>query len=71
LRTLRLRPHCEPCAASKGRDHAIIDHEPGEEALCGCPHKVSYAAPGIMRREHHGRVDMDAHSQVRGLFESA
>jgi hypothetical protein len=31
LRTLRLRPHCEPCAASKGRDHAIIDHEPGEE----------------------------------------
>jgi hypothetical protein len=31
LRTLRLRPHCEACAASKGRDHAIIDHEPGEE----------------------------------------
>src|SRR5205814_4579811 len=25
LRSLRLRPHCEPCAASKGRDHAIID----------------------------------------------
>jgi transposase len=31
LRTLRLRPHCEPCAASKGRDHAIIDHPPGVE----------------------------------------
>jgi transposase len=31
LRTLRLRPHCEPCAASRGRDHAIIDHPPGEE----------------------------------------
>jgi hypothetical protein len=31
LRTLRLRPHCEACAASKGRDHAIIDHPPGEE----------------------------------------
>jgi transposase len=31
LRTLKLRPHCEPCAAAKGRDHAIIDHPPGEE----------------------------------------
>jgi hypothetical protein len=31
IRTLRLRPHCEPCAASRGRDHAIIDHPPGEE----------------------------------------
>jgi len=26
-----LRPHCEPCAASKGRDHAIIAHPAGEE----------------------------------------
>lgn len=31
VRTLRLRPHCEPCAASKGRDHAIIAHPAGEE----------------------------------------
>lgn len=31
LRTRRLRPHCEPCAASRGRDHAIIDHPIGEE----------------------------------------
>jgi transposase len=31
VRSLRLRPHCEPCAASKGRDHAIIDHPAGEE----------------------------------------
>jgi hypothetical protein len=30
-RALRLRPHREPCAAAKGRDHAIIDHPPGEE----------------------------------------
>src|SRR2546430_7044640 len=29
LRTLGLRPHCEPCAAAKGRDHAIIDHPAG------------------------------------------
>jgi len=31
LRARRLRPHCEPCAASRGRDHAIIDHPIGEE----------------------------------------
>jgi transposase len=31
LRTHRLRPHCEPCAAAKGRDVAIIAHPPGEE----------------------------------------
>jgi transposase len=31
LRTRRLRPHCEPCRASRGRDHAVIEHPPGEE----------------------------------------
>jgi transposase len=31
LRQRRLRPHCEPCAASRGRDHAIIAHPAGEE----------------------------------------
>ncbi len=31
LRDRSLRPHCEPCAASKGRDHAIIDHPPAAE----------------------------------------
>lgn len=31
LRTRRLRPHCEPCRASRGRDHAIIAHPPGAE----------------------------------------
>jgi hypothetical protein len=31
LRERALRPHCEPCAAARGRDHAIIDHPPGEE----------------------------------------
>jgi transposase len=29
LRAHRL--HCEPCAASRGRDHAIIEHPPGAE----------------------------------------
>jgi transposase len=31
LRAGRLRPHCEPCASSAGRDHAIIEHPPGVE----------------------------------------
>lgn len=31
LRAHRLRPHCEPCSASKGREHAVIEHPPGEE----------------------------------------
>jgi transposase len=31
LRARGLRPHCEPCAASRGRDHAMIEHPPGEE----------------------------------------
>jgi transposase len=26
-----LRPHCEPCQASRGRDVAVIGHPPGEE----------------------------------------
>jgi len=31
MRARALRPHCEPCQASGGRDHAIIDHPPGAE----------------------------------------
>ena len=31
LRARALRPHCEPCQASAGRDHVIIDHPPGTE----------------------------------------
>lgn len=31
LRARALRPHCEPCQASAGRDHAIIEHPPGAE----------------------------------------
>lgn len=31
LRVRALRPHCEPCHASTGRDHAIIAHLPGAE----------------------------------------
>jgi transposase len=31
IRSHRLRPHCEPCHASTGRDAAVITHPPGEE----------------------------------------
>lgn len=31
IRAHRLRPHCEPCQAAKGRDTAIIAHPPGDE----------------------------------------
>ena len=31
LRKYKVRPHCEPCRRSGGRDAAIIDHPPGEE----------------------------------------
>lgn len=31
IRARGLRPHCEPCQASRGRDAAIIAHPPGEE----------------------------------------
>ncbi len=31
LRARALRPHCEPCQASAGHEHAIIDHPSGAE----------------------------------------
>ena len=31
IRTRNLRPHCEPCNATKGRASAVIEHPPGEE----------------------------------------
>lgn len=31
LRAHQIRPHCEPCSSSKGRDHTVIEHPPGEE----------------------------------------
>lgn len=31
LRARKLRPHCEPCAGTKGRPSTVIEHPPGEE----------------------------------------
>ena len=58
LRVRGLRPWCEPCRPAKGRPIAVIDHPAGGEALCGSPHKVSYAAGGNMRNPP-GTVDVD------------
>lgn len=44
LRRHALRPHCEACAGVKGRATIEIEHPPGEEILCGIPHRTS--APG-------------------------
>ena len=49
VRLAGLRPHCEACSGVKGRETIEIDHPPGEEALCGIPHRASYGAPGTMR----------------------
>jgi hypothetical protein len=35
IRAHGLRPHCEPCQATRGRDAAIIAHPPGEETQSG------------------------------------
>jgi transposase len=31
IRVRELRPHCEPCAGTKGRASTVIPHPPGEE----------------------------------------
>ncbi len=64
LRVHRVRPHCEPCTSSKGRDHAVIDHPAGQETqwdwlelpdppaqwgLSGCAHLLVGALPSSGR----------------------
>jgi len=51
LRARGLRPRCERCAAAgTPAEFAVIEHPAGKEALCGKPHRASYAARVIMRR---------------------
>jgi hypothetical protein len=50
LRLHALRPHCEACDGVKGRATIEIEHPPGEEILCGLPHRISYGAPRNMRQ---------------------
>ncbi|HEY3087500.1 MAG TPA: helix-turn-helix domain-containing protein [Jatrophihabitantaceae bacterium] len=71
LRARALRPACEPCRPATGRPVGIIDHPPGAETLCGTPHKVSYAAPGNMRRPQRSDDDGPWFSGTCGLIVSA
>ena len=51
IRERRLRPHCEPCHAVKGRDVAIIEHEPGAETQFDWVHLPDPPAHWGWRRE--------------------
>ncbi len=58
LRRHRLRPHCEPCSASTGRDHTVIEHPPGEEVQWDwveLPDPPASWGPGRMRTCWSGR----------------
>jgi len=49
----------EGCGRTRGQGPTVqvVDGEPGDEILCGKPHRISYAAPGNMRRRaRQGRV---------------
>ena len=50
LRLRGLRPRCEGCRRGGRQPTIEIEHPPGEEILCGSPHRISYAALGNMRR---------------------
>jgi transposase len=71
LRARGLRPACEPCRPARDRPVAVIEHPPGEEALCGIPHKHSYAEPGNMRRRPGAVCRLLGSGAVGELIESA
>ncbi len=64
VRAAGLRPRCEACSGVTGRDTIDIPHPPGEEILCGIPHRTSYGAPGNMRRG--GRWPCSGRSSIGG-----
>jgi transposase len=72
LRTLGLRPHCEPCAAATGRDHAVIDHPPGEETQWDWVELPDPPAHWGVGREAHLLVGALSHSgRWRGVLADA
>ncbi len=48
----------------------VMEHAPGEEALCGVPHSASYAASGNMRRPTQNRRCRSCSRRCHGLTES-
>jgi transposase len=72
VRRLRLRPHCEPCAAARGRDHAIIDHPPGVETQWDWVELPDAPPDWGVGREAHLLVGALAHSgRWRGVLANA
>lgn len=51
IRVRGLRPHCEPCHQARGRDVAIIEHEPGAETQWDWVHLPDPPAHWGWRRE--------------------
>jgi transposase len=62
IRTHRLRPHCEPCQASKGRDSSIITHPAGEETQWDWVELPNPPTSWGLGREAHLLVGSLAHS---------
>lgn len=62
IRTLGLRPHCEPCQSVKGRDVAVIDHPPGVETQWDWVELPDPPASWAAGRQAHLLVGALAHS---------
>ncbi|MGP3919179.1 Mu transposase domain-containing protein [Nonomuraea sp. 10N515B] len=85
IRKRGLRPHCEPCQQARGRDVAIISHEPGAEvqwdwlhlpdppAGWAWPRREAYLLVGSLPYSGRWRgwlsPSMDAAHLIRGLHE--
>lgn len=69
IRTLGLRPHCEPCQSVKGRDVAVIDHPPGVETQWDWLELPDPPASWHSGRQGHLLVGALAHSsRWRGVL---
>ena len=62
IREHRLRPHCEPCQATRGRDVAIITHPAGEETQWDWVELPDPPAAWGLGRHAHLLVGALAHS---------
>lgn len=72
LRRHQLRPHCEPCQVSRGRDVAIITHPPGEETQWDWLELPDPPAGWGVGRHAHLLVGALAHSgRWRGVLADA
>ncbi|MET9632729.1 hypothetical protein ABZX92_35270 [Lentzea sp. NPDC006480] len=72
IRAHKLRPHCEPCQVSRGRDVAIIAHPPGEETQWDWLELPDPPATWGVGRHAHLLVGALAHSgRSRGVLADA